>query len=69
MADRFDLEQQIMECWRVVEDLKLIYKSQDFTKLTEDQHANLMLGLIELYELKFELLFNTFETLVHERKL
>ena len=56
--DRFDLEQEILECWKVTEDIKL-FKEQD---------ADITV-LSQYYEQKFQRLWNTFEQLVHERKL
>jgi hypothetical protein len=61
MTDRFDFEQQIMSCWGMVDDVKLLAKrdagSADFEALSA------------VYHHKFEELFEQFETLVHERKL
>jgi hypothetical protein len=59
----FDLEQSIMKCWNVVDDLDLLYKqSMDRQKpFTEDEWANLLLGMKELYQLKFEECFSEFE--------
>lgn len=61
MTDRFDFEQQIMTCWNMVDDVKLLAKrdagSADFQ------------ALAQVYQHKFEELFEQFETLVHERKL
>jgi hypothetical protein len=61
MTDRFDFEQQIMSCWGMVDDVKLLAKrgaeSADFEALSA------------VYHHKFEELFEQFETLVHQRKL
>ena len=58
--DRFDLEQEIMNCWNVVEDLKMIYGAEHLYD-DEDAMMNALLGLGSLYELKFQKLWNTFE--------
>lgn len=59
---RFDLEQEIMHCWNIVDDIKLIYTTHlDKRELTDDELANILIGLQELYQLKFETLFETFE--------
>ena len=60
--DRFDLEQEIMNCWNVVEDLKMIYAAEHLYD-DEDAMMNALLGLGSLYELKFQKLWNTFEAL------
>lgn len=61
--NRFDFEQQIMSCWNVTEDIKLVYENvlDRETPLTEDELANVLLGLEHLYQLKFERLFEMFE--------
>lgn len=67
MSDRFDLEQSIMECWNVVEDIDLLYTNVldnpkfDMQPETADRVANLLLGMKELYELRFERLWKHFE--------
>lgn len=56
------LEQRIMECWNVVTDLKAIYTHiQDNRELNTDELSNLLMGMEHLYQIKFELLFSTFE--------
>lgn len=65
--DRFDLEQEIMQCWGVVDDLKMLYSRTD--SCSEDELQNALLGIIQLYQWKFETLFNTFEQCVSEGEL
>ena len=59
----FDLEQSILQCWNVVDDIKLITQQvYDRPKpLTEDELGNLLIGLETLYTLKFEKCFSEFE--------
>lgn len=59
--DRFDLEQELLECWKVVNDIEM-YVEQDAT--TEDFKV-----LAQYYERKFNRLWDTFENMVHERKM
>ena len=59
--DRFDLEQEILECWKVTNDIQM-YVDQGVA--TEDFKV-----LAEYYERKFNLLWNTFESMIHERKM
>jgi hypothetical protein len=61
MSDRFDFEQEIMECWKITNDLQM-YIDQGAS--IEDTKV-----LIDYYERKFDKLWNTFETLIHERKI
>jgi hypothetical protein len=61
----FDVEQSIMQCWGVVDDLKLLTEQvYDRPKpLTEDELGNILLGMQTLYQLKFEKCFDEFEEL------
>ena len=63
--DRFKLEENIMNCWQVVDDLKTVYHSE---KLYEDENEmqNALLGMFTIYQLKFEELFATYEKLIQE---
>lgn len=69
---QFELEQRIMQCWHIVDDIRDLYKTIcDGRKLDEDELANVMLGLETMYDLKFSLLFTAFENhlaAVHGRK-
>lgn len=67
MTDRFELEQDIMNCWNVVEDIKTIYDRLDYTD--QDQVMNSLLGLQTLYQMKFEKMWETFEQLIVDKKL
>lgn len=69
MTDRFDLEQDIMRCWSVTEDIDLLYTNVMDSDMTVDDIANALLGMKTLYEMKFNKLFNCFETLVGEKKI
>ena len=63
--NRFDLEQDIMNCWSVVDDIKELGRSMlDRRKMTEDEVSNYLLGLETIYQVKFERLFETFEQLI-----
>ena len=59
--DRFDLEQSIMQCWNMIDDVKLLVKrdapSEDFD------------GVATLYQHKFEELFSKFEDGIHLGKI
>jgi hypothetical protein len=68
MKNRFDLEQEIMECWGVVDDINTIYQAEHLYENT-DEMQNALLGLKTLYKLKFEKLFSTFEDCVSTRQL
>ena len=67
MSTQFDLEQQIMDCWHVVDDLKVVTESVLEDDLSRDKIANILLGMEQLYQLKFERLFRIFELLLKEQ--
>ena len=58
MSDRFDLEQQILDCWKITDEIPML----------EAQGANAadMTSLACVYEFKFKRLWQTFETMVKE---
>jgi hypothetical protein len=67
LSERFQLEQQIMNCWNVVDDLYTLFEEVcENDELTQDQISNILLGLKELYQLKFEKLFRQFEQSIKE---
>jgi len=55
----FDLEQEILNAWHIVSDLKVLLDNWD--KTTEDDKQNIIIGLMSLYGLKFEALLETYE--------
>jgi hypothetical protein len=60
--DRFDLEQDIMACWNVVDDLDVfLSRYMDGPEMSDDDVANVILGIKSLYQLKFQKCFDTFE--------
>lgn len=72
--DRFDLEQGIMKCWGIIEDIGLLNKNvleglPDGSELTKDDISNYLLGLETIYEMKFDHLFNIFSMLVAQKKV
>ncbi len=67
--DRFDFEEQIMECWHVTTDIKTVSEYLLDAPLEagrEDKIANMLMGIEALYEVKFNKLFRQFEQLVRE---
>ena len=69
----FDLEQEIMKAWHVVDDAEMLYEyfgDDPFFKGMAAKHAdeimNCMLGLKTLYDKRFHRLFDTFERVAKE---
>lgn len=69
MIDRFDFEQQLMSCWNVVEDIKVLNKQFTEHVMTEDEVSNFLLGLETIYQVKFNQLMDAFEELIAKKKL
>ena len=69
MRDRFDLEQQIMACWNVISDIDTLCEGVLESDMTTDQIANTLLGMKQLYELKFDKMFRTFEQLIQNKSI
>ena len=67
MKDRFDLESDLMNCWNVVDDINLLLetvmdnpKYSDIPPETCDMLSNSLLGIKELYDMRFQKAWNTF---------
>ena len=69
MTDRFDLEQRIMKCWNITEDVQLLRKQLSDKEMSKDDIANYLQGLESIYEVKFNALWDCFEELVGQRKI
>ena len=61
MSDRFELEQEIMRCWSVVEDIRAVAK----VNCSPDSFE----ALATIYDIKFNSLFNLFEKMIQEKKI
>lgn len=69
MKTRFDLEQEILHCWNVVDDIQLINENILERDLTKDEIVNLLTGIHSLYQLKFQTLFETFESCLSNKNI
>ena len=61
MSDRFDFEQQLQKCWLVTDDLGELAEAISEQDLSTDQTVNALIGLQQMYELKFNKLWDLFE--------
>jgi hypothetical protein len=59
---RFDMEQEIMTAWQVLDDIRMLSARDGTTK--EDWDA-----VVRLYQIRFETLFETFEQLIKDRAI
>ena len=69
MSDRFDLEQNILDCWKITDDVNLLYKNVMEEELDKDKISNVLLGLQAIYSMRFEQLWETFETVVRNKEI
>ena len=58
--DRYSLEQSIMLCWGITDDLHLLADAMESGE-HKRMHHEMLLNLSQLYELKFQKLFKEFE--------
>lgn len=71
--DRFDLEEQIMKCWNVVDDVNDLYEhigdSSEFVDMPPkyvDKVMNKLLGVKELYDMRFQKLWDVFDYMIKD---
>ena len=69
----FDLEQQIMNCWHVVDDVDLLAcnildtdKWSNIPAKEADELFNILFGIKNVYEQRFQQLWETFEGTTRE---
>jgi len=77
MSDtRLEVEERIMECWKVVDDIKIIweefsgrtYRAQSGNKMDADELCSILLGMQKLYDRKFTRLFESYEKMLDEMR-
>jgi hypothetical protein len=63
MIDLYELEPHIMDCWSVCNDLESVFKQigDGEREPTQDEMMNALMGMQQLYQWKFEQLFDKFE--------
>ena len=67
--DRMNLEEEIQNVWQTKNDLDAITEriiDDPDGPMTEDQIANILIGLSELFETRCKKLWKVFETMVKE---
>jgi hypothetical protein len=67
-TDIFDLEQNIMKCWSVTDDINALHEQMldSVNGMSDDEISNYLIGLNAIYQVKFERLWANFETICHE---
>lgn len=64
--DRFVLEQQIYDCWSIIDDIKLVCESDDLTAVEKNDILKLV---ATLGDIKFKKLMTILEALIKQRDL
>ena len=59
---RFDMEQEIMQAWQVLDDIKMLSAREGTDQADWD-------AVTRLYQIRFETLFETFEQLIKDRAI
>jgi hypothetical protein len=57
---RFDMEQEIMQAWQVLDDIKMLSAREGTDRADWD-------AVTRLYQIRFETLFETFEQMIKDR--
>ena len=65
-----DLEPIIMDCWKVCNDIETVFKQigDGEREPTHDELMNTLMGMKQLYEWKFEQLFEMFEMVIKSQR-
>jgi len=72
MKAQFELEQGILNCWNIVDDISVVneylLEHAGFSETKEvDKISNMLIGLESLYQVKFEKVFSMFEQVIREQ--
>ena len=70
MTKLYDLEPMIMDCWHVCDDLQVVFRQIGDAERdpTHDEMMNTLMGMQQLYQWKFEQLFNKYEDVLRDRQ-
>ena len=67
--DRFDLEQDIFSCWRLVDDIDQLIELIMDRGADSDKISNILIGLSALYGDRFQKLMDNFEEHIANGKI
>ena len=70
MRKLHDLEQPIMDCWHVCDDIEVVFRQigDGEREPTHDELMNTLMGMQQLYQWKFEQLFSVYEDVIREQR-
>ena len=61
-----DLEEKIMRCWSIVDDVDALLHLMEIRSVSEDELQNYLIGMQAVGQARFELLFDAFEDALKE---
>lgn len=66
----YDLEQDILNCWTITNDLDLLLKECEKIENAEvaDQISNIVLGIKYVYDLRFQRCWKSFENYIWDQR-
>ena len=70
MPKMYDLEQAIMDCWHICDDLQVVFRQigDGDREPTQDELMNALMGMQQVYQWKFEQLFNLYEDVLRGQR-
>ena len=70
MRKLHDLEQHIMDCWHICDDLQVVFKQigDGEREPTQDELINALMGMQQVYHWKFEQLFFKYEDVLRSQQ-
>ena len=70
MTKLHDLEPLILDCWRVTNDLETVFRQigDGEREPTQDEMMNTLMGMQQLYEWKFEQLWEKYEAVMKSQR-
>lgn len=68
MNKQFELEERIMKCWGILDQLDTVTLGAIEYDWTPDQISNALIGLHAVYSLEFQQLFDVFSETISERR-
>lgn len=68
MPNIFDLEQKILRCWSLKEDLDTIVRLVECNSVEKDELVNVLMGLSVLHDIRCSNLFDTYEIILKQKK-
>lgn len=69
MSRFLDLEKKIMDCWSIIDHIDTTLVIIEKSNNNEDSVINALIGVKELYNARFEVLFESFENLISDKEL